>query len=97
GLAAGCFVRSNLVTDVVQHISEVQRVERPEAEVDAEFQPRLSGRRVDAVILLEEEDPKTVKTRVLHTQTVLGLVHAEPAGTARSRREEHVIVDNLLL
>src|SRR5262249_50691489 len=81
---------------VVQDVPEVQRIERAEAEVDAELEAGLSGRGIDPVVLLEEQDAETMKPGVLDGKPVFGFIHAEPAGAARSSRKENVIVDNLL-
>ena len=58
--------------------------------------PGLAGRGLDAVGLLEEQDAESVEPGILDAEPVLGFVHAEAAGAARTSREEHVAVDDRL-
>ena len=96
GFALTHFERSDLIGHIVHHIAQVERVERGHPEVDRELQPRLARRGLDAVRLLEEQDPEAVEAGVLHGEPVLRLVHPEAARPARSRREEHVAIDDVL-
>ena len=96
GLAVLHLVRANLVADIVQDVTEVQRVERAQAEIDRELQPCLARRRIDPIVLLEEEDAEPVEAGVLHAEPVLRLVHPKPARSTRAGREEHIVVDNIL-
>ncbi len=50
----------------------------------------------ESALLLEEHDAEAVEARVTQRLSVLGHVHAEATGPARARREEHVLVDDLL-
>ncbi|MBI4263801.1 MAG: hypothetical protein HY657_05470 [Acidobacteria bacterium] len=95
-LARAHLERTDLVGHVVEDVAEVERAERPHAEVHGELQARLARGGPDAVGLLKQEHPEPVEARVLHAEAVLRLVHAEAARAARSRGEEHVVVDDLL-
>ena len=79
GLTGCRLVRAQLTTHVVEHVAEVQRVERAEPEVDGELQPSLPRRRIDPVVLLKQQDAEAVEAGVLDAQPVLRLVHPEAA------------------
>ena len=61
-----------------------------------ELQSRLSRRRIDPVVLLEEQDAESVEAGVLHAEPIFRLVHAETARSARASRKEDVVVDDIL-
>ena len=88
--------RTDLVDDVVHHVAGVQGVQHAQAEIDGELQARLSRRRFQAVLVMEEQDAEAVEPRIFQREAVLGLVHPEAAGPARAGREEDVVVEDLL-
>jgi hypothetical protein len=89
-------MRTQPVREVLKDVPEVERIQRAESEVERELQPGFARSGCDPLVLLEEHDAKTVESRVVQRQPVLRLVHAEPTWPARSRREEHELVDDLL-
>ena len=97
---AGCtrsnLVRTDLVNHVVDHIAQVQRIELPHAEISGELQAGVARCRLDAMVLLEKQDPEAPEARILQRHAVLGLVHAEAARSARPRGEKNVVVDDFL-
>ena len=96
GLAFVGFEGANLIDQVVDDVAHVHGVEHAEAEVDGELESWFAGSGLDAVAVLEEQDAKAVKTRVLQGKTVLGFVHAEAAGPTGSGGEEDEVIENLL-
>ena len=90
------FERAHLVNHIVHHVAHMQRVQHAQAEIDREFQSRLAGGRLDPVAVVEQQHAEAIESRVLQREAVLGLVHAEAARTARARRKEYVVVQNVL-
>src|SRR6266496_1711366 len=90
-------VRPNVVGDLVHYVAEVERIDHAHAEIHGELEPRFAGRGLDAVVLLEKQHAEAIEARILERQPILGLIHAEAAGTARAGGEEDVVVDDLLL
>jgi len=74
----------------------VHRIEHAEPEIDGELQPRLAGRGLDSVAILEEQDAETIEAGVLEREAILGLVHAETARSAGTGGEENVVVEDVL-
>jgi hypothetical protein len=91
------FVGANRVSDFVQHVAAVQRVEDAQEEVQIHLQAGFGVGLAQAAGLLEQQHAEAVETRVAQRQAILGFVHAEAAGSASARGEEHVAVDDFLL
>ena len=70
GCTRGNLVGPDLVNHVVDHIAQVQRVELAHAEVRGELQARVARCRLDAMVLLEKQDPETPETRILEGATI---------------------------
>ena len=81
----------------VHHVAAVQRVEDAEEEVEVHLQAGFGVGLIQAARLLEQQHAEAVESGVAQRQPVLGLVHAEAAGTAGAGREEDVAVDDFLL
>src|SRR5262249_26189683 len=75
-------VRADLAADIVQDVAVVERVKGAHAEIDTELQAGLTRRRIDAVILLEQENAESVEAGVLHTEAIFSLIHAKATGSA---------------
>ena len=81
----------------VQHVAAVQGVEDTEEEVDVHLQAGFGVGLGEAAGLLEQEHAEAVEAGIAQGQAILGLVHAEAAGSAGAGREEDVAVDDFLL
>src|SRR5262245_42358069 len=95
-LAGVDFVRADLIADVVDQVAHVQRVEDGQEEIDVHLKPGFGLRLVQAARLLEEHDAESVEARIAQRQPVLRLVHPEAARPAGARREEDMVVNDLL-
>ena len=60
------------------------------------FSPGFARRRLDAVVLLEQQDAESVEAGVLQREAILGFVHAEAARPAGASGEEDVVIDDFL-
>ena len=96
GRARNNLVGTDLVNHVVDHIAQVHRVELAHAEVCGELQAGITGHSIDAMVLLEKQDPKAPEPRILKRHSILGLVRAEAARPAGSRSNKNVIVEDFL-
>ena len=90
------FERTNLVDQVVAHIAQVQGVQHAESEVNGELQAGIVGCGLDGLFCLVKHKAESLIAGVLQRQPVLRLIHAEAARTARARRKENVVVDDVL-
>ena len=97
GIAGVDFVGTKRVGHLVHHVAAVEGVEDAEEEVEIHLQAGFGIGLAEAAGLLEQEHAETVEAGVAQGQAVLGLVHAETAGSAGAGREEHVAVDDFLL
>ncbi len=82
---------------LVSDIAQVQRVQHPHTEIHSEFQSRLAGTGLQAIILREQQDAEPSKSGVVQRHAKLGFVHSEAARPAPARREKHVVVQDLRL
>ena len=97
GLAGIDFVRADRVSDFVQHVAAVQRVEDAQEEVQVHLQAGFGVGLAQAAGLLEQQHAEAVETGVAQRQAILGFVHAEAARSAGAGGEEDVAVDDFLL
>src|SRR5581483_6068710 len=96
-LALFHFIGTDAIDHLVHDVAEIERVEHAAAEIDGELQAGFAGGRLYAIVLLEQQHAKVPKPRVLQSQAILRLIHAEAARPARPGSEEDVIVTDLLL
>src|SRR6266404_3024225 len=96
GLAFVHLKRTNLVDQVVDHVTQVHGIQHSEAKIDAELQSRLSGLGLDSVAILEQQNPEAVKARVLKRETIFGFIHSEAAWATRTSGEENIVIQNML-
>src|SRR6266567_6875401 len=94
-LALLYFERTNLVDQVVEYVAQMHGIEHAESEVDRELQPGLARGGLDSIAVFKEQHTEAVEPRVLQCKAILGLIHAKPARTARTRREEDIVVQNV--
>ena len=85
-----------MVNHVVDDIAQVQCVERTHAEVYGELQAGVARCSLDAMFLLEKQNPEAPEACILERHAVLRLVHAEAARSAGAGSEEDVVVKNFL-
>ncbi len=97
GLAFLDLVGADEVAELVDAVAHVEGVEDAEEEVDVEGEAGLGVGLGEAAGLLEEQDAEAVVAGVAEGEAILGLVHAEAAGTAGAGGEEDVAVDDVLL
>ena len=96
GLALLRFKRANLINQIVHHVAHVHRVQHAEPEIDRKLQAGLARLRLDAVAVLEEQHAEPIESRIFQREAILRLIHAKAARSARSRREKHVVIEDLL-
>src|SRR5580700_3472480 len=87
GFAFIHFERANLVNQIVEYVAHVHGVQHAKSKINRELQPWLSGCRLDSIAVLEQEHAEAIETGILQRETIFRLIHAEPARTARTRRE----------
>ena len=97
GLALFGFIGTDAEDHLVHDVAEIERIEHAHAEVHRELQPGFARGRLHAVILLEQQHAEAVEARILQSQAIFRLVHAEAARTTGAGGEEDVVVDDLLL
>ncbi len=91
------FIGAKGVKELIHDISNVEGVDHAEEEVQICFEARLlPGALVEAVVSSEQDDPKAVEPRMTQGEPILGLVHAESAGSARPCGHEDVPGDDVL-
>ena len=95
-LALVHFEGANLVDELVDHVAKIECIQHAHAEVDGELQARFAARRLDAVGLLEEQDPEALKAGILQSKPVFSFIHAKAAWAAGAGSEEDIVVDDLL-
>ena len=87
---------TDLVDELIDHVTEIESIQHAHAEVDGELQSGFAARGLDAVRLLEEQHAEAFEAGVLQREPILRLIHAKAARSAGARSEEDVVVDDLL-
>src|SRR5208337_3493490 len=90
------FERPNAALCRVQQIAEDKRVQGVHAEIHREIKTAVARRRIDAAILRERKNAKSLETGCGQGSAKLRFVHAEAAGPSAGGREVDVLLHDLL-
>src|SRR5437868_3490140 len=79
------FKRTNLINEIVDHVTQMHGVQHSEAEVDREFQSWFSRFGFDSVAIFEQQHTEAVKASILKRETVFGFIHSKAARSTGTR------------
>src|ERR1700676_4282107 len=90
------FIRTDLISQIVHYVAQIERVEHPHSEINCELETGFSRCRFDTVVLLKQQDAKAVEPGVLQRKAILGFIHSEAAGAKRAGRKKDIIIQDFL-
>ena len=88
------FIRSNLISNSIEHISHVECINNCHREVQIHFQASFHFNLIQASCLLKENYSKSIKTRITKSEPVFRFIHPKAAWTARTGRDEYMLINN---
>src|SRR5207248_9607156 len=82
GFAFVHLIRTNLIDQIVDHVTQVHGIQHAESKINGELQPRLARGSFNSIAVFEQQHAEAVESGILQRETILGFVHSEAAGTA---------------